>query len=143
MGKAVPYGVYDMATNAGWVSVGVDHDTAEFAVETIRRWWDRMGRRAYPAGEELLITADGGGSNGRRCRLWKVELQRLADEIGLSISVCHFPPGTSKVEQDRAPAVLPHHAELARQTSRQPRCSGRVDRRDDDQNRAQGRVCAR
>jgi hypothetical protein len=96
LGKAIPYGVYDMATNTGWVSVGVDHDTAEFAVETIRRWWDRMGSRVYPRAKKLLITADGGGSNGSRCRLWKVELQRLADETGLSISVCHFPPGTSK-----------------------------------------------
>ncbi len=96
LGKAIPYGVYDIAANTGWVSVGVDHDTAEFAVETIRRWWDRMGSRVYPQAKKLLITADGGGSNGSRCRLWKVELQRLADEIGLSISVCHFPPGTSK-----------------------------------------------
>ena len=96
LGKAIPYGVDDMAANTGWVRVGVDHDTAEFAVETIRRWWDRMGRRVYPQAKKLLITADGGGSNGSRCRLWKVELQRLADEIGLSISVCHFPPGTSK-----------------------------------------------
>jgi hypothetical protein len=96
LGKAIPYGVYDMAANTGWVSVGVDHDTAEFAVETVRRWWDRMGNRVYPQAKRLLITAAGGGSNGSRCRLWKVELQRLADEIGLSISVCHFPPGTSK-----------------------------------------------
>jgi hypothetical protein len=96
LGKAIPYGVYDMAANNGWVSVGVDHDTAEFAVETIRRWWNRMGIRVHPQAKKLLITADGGGSNGSRCRLWKVELQRLADEIGLSISVCHFPPGTSK-----------------------------------------------
>lgn len=96
LGKAIPYGVYDMAANNGWVSVGIDHDTAEFAVETIRRWWNRMGIRVYPQAKKLLITADGGGSNGSRCRLWKVELQRLADEIGLSISVCHFPPGTSK-----------------------------------------------
>jgi hypothetical protein len=96
LGKAIPYGVYDMAANNGWVSVGVDHDTAEFAVETIRRWWNRMGIRVYPQAKKLLITADGGGSNGSRSRLWKVELQRLADEIGVSISVCHFPPGTSK-----------------------------------------------
>jgi transposase len=96
LGKAIPYGVYDMAANTGWVSVGVDHDTAEFAVETIRRWWNRMGSRVYPQAKKLLITADGGGSNGSRCRLWKVELQRLAEETGLSISVCHFPPGTSK-----------------------------------------------
>jgi Rhodopirellula transposase DDE domain len=96
LGKVIPYGVYDEATNTGWVSVGVDHDTAEFAVETIRRWWRHMGRQAYPRAKRLLITADGGGSNGSRCRLWKVALQRLADETGLRISVCHFPPGTSK-----------------------------------------------
>ena len=96
LGKAIPYGVYDMAADTGWVSVGMDHDTAEFAVETLRRWWHRMGSRVYPQAKKLLVTADGGGSNGTRCRLWKVELQRLADEIGLRISVCHFPPGTSK-----------------------------------------------
>jgi transposase len=96
LGKAIPYGVYDMAANAGWVSVGVDHDTAEFAVESLRRWWRNMGVRANPRAKRLLITADGGGSNGSRCRLWKVELQKFADETGLSISVCHFPPGTSK-----------------------------------------------
>ena len=96
LGKVIPYGVYDMATNTGWVSVGVDHDTAEFAVETLRRWWHHMGHEAYPQATRLLLTADGGGSNGSRCRLWKVELQKLADEIGLQIAVCHFPPGTSK-----------------------------------------------
>jgi Rhodopirellula transposase DDE domain len=96
LGKVIPYGVYDEATNTGWVSVGVDHDTAEFAVETVRRWWRHMGSQTYPKAKRLLITADGGGSNGSRCRLWKVELQRLADETGLRISVCHFPPGTSK-----------------------------------------------
>ena len=96
LGKVIPYGVYDEATNTGWVSVGVDHDTAEFAVETVRRWWRYMGSQTYPKAKRLLIMADGGGSNGSRCRLWKVELQRLADETGLRISVCHFPPGTSK-----------------------------------------------
>ena len=96
MGKAIPYGVYDLATNDGWVSVGIDHDTARFACETLRRWWREMGAPAYPAAKGLLVTADGGGSNGPRCRLWKVALQDLADEIGLRISVCHFPPGTSK-----------------------------------------------
>ena len=96
LGKVIPYGVYDETTNTGWVSVGVDHDTAEFAVETVRRWWRHMGREVSPQAKRLLITADGGGSNGSRCRLWKVELQRLADETGLRISVCHFPPGTSK-----------------------------------------------
>lgn len=96
LGKAIPYGVYDMTYNEGWVSVGIDHDTAEFAVESIRRWWWRMGSGVYPRATELLITADGGGSNGSRVRLWKVALQQLADTLGLRISVCHFPPGTSK-----------------------------------------------
>jgi hypothetical protein len=96
LGKAIPYGVYDPTANTGWVGVGVDHDTAEFAVETLRRWWRNMGRRVYPKATKLLVTADGGGSNGSRCRLWKMELQRLASETGLQISVCHFPPGTSK-----------------------------------------------
>jgi DNA-binding phage protein len=96
LGRAAPYGVYDLACNTGWVSVGVDHDTASFAVETIRRWWCVMGQEKYPRAEKLLITADGGGSNGSRVRLWKLELQRLADETGLAIAVSHFPPGTSK-----------------------------------------------
>lgn len=95
-GKVAPYGVYDLARNEGWVSVGVDHDTAAFAVESIRRWWRWMGRASYPKAKRLLITADSGGSNGARVRLWKLELQQFADEIGLEISVCHFPPGTSK-----------------------------------------------
>jgi Rhodopirellula transposase DDE domain len=96
LGKAIPYGVYDQTLNKGWVSVGIDHDTAEFATETIRRWWNEMGRPTYRAAKELLITADGGGSNGTRNRLWKVCLQHLADETGLRVGVCHFPPGTSK-----------------------------------------------
>ena len=96
LGKAIPYGVYDLLRNEGWVNVGVDHDTAEFAVESIRRWWNRMGKRAYPTATDLLVTADGGGSNGARTRLWKLELQRLADHTGLRIQVCHYPPGTSK-----------------------------------------------
>ena len=96
LGRATPYGVYDLAANAGWVNVGIDHDTAAFAVESIRRWWRGAGRTRYPAARRLLITADGGGSNGARTRLWKRELQRLADETGLAIAVCHFPPGTSK-----------------------------------------------
>ena len=95
-GKAIPYGVYDLTRNTGWVSIGIDHDTAAFAVNSIRRWWRTMGRRAYPQARVLLITADSGGSNGARTRLWKWELQRLATESGLSISVCHLPPGTSK-----------------------------------------------
>jgi hypothetical protein len=96
LGRAVPYGVYDIASNAGWVSVGVDHDTAEFAVNSIRRWWQTLGRARYPDATRLLVTADGGGSNGSRVRLWKRELQTLANEIGLDIVVSHLPPGTSK-----------------------------------------------
>jgi len=96
LGRANPYGVYDLAQNAGWVSVGTDHDTAAFAVESIRRWWTSMGRAVYPTATRLLITADGGGSNGSRVRLWKLGLQRLADETGLEVAVCHLPPGTSK-----------------------------------------------
>jgi len=96
LGRAAPYGVYDLAQNTGWVSVGVNNDTASFAVETIRRWWHALGKEKYPTATSLLITADGGGSNGSRVRLWKVELQRLADETGMTIAVCHFPPGTSK-----------------------------------------------
>ncbi len=96
LGRAVPYGVYDLAANAGWVSVGVDHDTAEFAVQTIRRWWQDVGQPRYPHARKLTITADGGGSNGSRVRLWKRELQRLANELGLEITVHHLPPGTSK-----------------------------------------------
>jgi hypothetical protein len=95
-GKAVPYGVYDIAANEGWVSVGIDHDTATFAVESIRRWWRRMGRKRYAKAKRLLITADCGGSNGARVRLWKVELQKLANQTGLAITVTHHPPGTSK-----------------------------------------------
>jgi hypothetical protein len=96
LGKAIPYGVYDVTTNSGWVSVGIDHDTAEFAVETLRHWWYQMGSARYPEASELLVMADAGGSNDYRSRLWKAALQQFADETGLSISVCHFPPGTSK-----------------------------------------------
>ena len=96
LGRAAPYGVYDIGENAGWVSLGIDHDTASFAVNAIRRWWQTMGQARYPKATRLMITADGGGSNGARVRLWKLELQRLADELGLAITVCHLPPGTSK-----------------------------------------------
>ena len=96
LGKAIPYGVYDVNENQGWVSVGIDHDTAHFAAEAIRRWWKKMGQRRYRNARELLIMADGGGSNGSRCRLWKVALAALATHIGMPIHVCHFPPGTSK-----------------------------------------------
>jgi Rhodopirellula transposase DDE domain len=96
LGRANPYGVYDLANNTAWVSVGTDHDTASFAVSTIQRWWHSMGKEAYPGAKELMIMADGGGSNGSRVRLWKLELQRFADEDNLTIRVSHFPPGTSK-----------------------------------------------
>jgi hypothetical protein len=95
-GKAIPYGIYDVGRNTGWVSVGQDHDTASFAVASLRRWWEAVGATAYPDAAGLLICADGGGSNGYRVRLWKVELQRLADATGLAVTVCHLPPGTSK-----------------------------------------------
>lgn len=94
--KAIPYGVYDLGLNVGWVSVGIDHDTATFAVATIRRWWRKLGRKHYPLVKSLLITADSGGSNGSRLRLWKWELQKLANQMEMAISVCHLPPGTSK-----------------------------------------------
>ena len=96
LGKAIPYGIYDIGANQGWVSVGIDHDTAEFAVESLRRWWKNMGRQTYPKAKEVLILADGGGSNSRRSWLWKVSLQALANELGLKITVNHFPPATSK-----------------------------------------------
>ena len=96
LGKAIPYGVYDLTENQGWVSVGIDHDTAQFATEAIRRWWRKMGMKCHRQARELLITADGGGSNGSRCRLWKMAVQDLATHLGLPIHVCHFPPGTSK-----------------------------------------------
>ncbi|WP_431873019.1 ISAzo13 family transposase, partial [Nocardiopsis eucommiae] len=96
LGKAIPYGIYDLANNEGWVSVGVDHDTAAFAVASIRSWWDHLGRTRFPSATTLTITADCGGSNSYRTRLWKTELQRLADETGLTVQVCHLPPATSK-----------------------------------------------
>jgi transposase len=96
LGRVTPYGIYDLQDNSGWVNVGVDHDTASFAVESIRRWWNTEGRHTYQQASQLLVCADGGGSNGSRVRLWKWELQQLADETGLSITVCHLPPGTSK-----------------------------------------------
>ncbi len=95
-GKAIPYGIYDIKANEGWVNIGIDHDTSEFAVESIRRWWNLMGKKRYPDAKNLMIAADGGGSNGSRVRLWKIELQKFADESKLDITVCHFPPGMSK-----------------------------------------------
>ncbi len=96
LGKVIPYGVFDLSLNEGWVSVGIDHDTAQFAVQAIGRWWQKMGSKRYPRARELLVSADGGGSNGRRCRLWKVALQDLATRLGFPVHVRHFPPGTSK-----------------------------------------------
>ena len=96
LGRAVPYGVYDLAANTGWVGVGMDGDTAAFAVQTIRRWWQEQGQVRYPDARRLVVTADGGGSNGSRVRLWKRELQRLSDELGIEVTVHHLPPGTSK-----------------------------------------------
>ena len=96
LGKAIPYGVYDLASNEGWVSVGIDHDTARFATASILRWWQEMGSERFPRATKLMITADGGGSNSSRNRLWKVALQELANALGLQLQVCHFPPGTSK-----------------------------------------------
>jgi Rhodopirellula transposase DDE domain len=95
-GKAIPYGIYDLAHNTGFVNVGIDHETAEFAVESIRRWWQSVGKELYPTGKELFIIADGGGSNGARNRLWKMQLQRFATQTGLTVTVCHLPPATSK-----------------------------------------------
>ena len=120
LGKVTPYGVYDIAANAGWVSVGTDHDTAAFAVQTIRTWWQNAGQPAYPDATRLLICADGGGSNGYRTRLWKTELAALAEQTGLEITVCHFPARHLQVEQNRAPAVQPHLDELARPAADQP-----------------------
>ena len=121
LGKVVPYGVYDVTANAGFVSVGVTSDTAEFAVQSIRTWLQRSGRKRYPKARELTITADCGGSNGARVRLWKVELQRLADETRLTLRRPSLSTRHLEVEQDRAPPVLPHHAELARPAADEPR----------------------
>ena len=99
LGKAIPYGIYDVSANTGWVSVGVDHDTSAFAVATLRRWWETIGNERYPGADRLLVCADGGGSNGYRIRAWKIELAKLAAETGLAITVCHLPPGTSKWNQ--------------------------------------------
>ena len=113
LGRAVPYGVYDIASNAGWVSVGIDHDTASFAVNAIRRWWHSMGRARYPQARRLLITADCGGSNGARVRLWKRELQALANELGRSHHRLPSATRHQQMEPDRASSLLIHHTELA------------------------------
>ena len=116
-GKAIPYGVYDLVHNQGFVNVGIDHETAEFAVESIRRWWKACGTRLYPEAHELLITADGGGSNGVRNKLWKKTLQTLANEEQLTITVAHYPPATVPLEQDRTSALFLHLHQLAGQTA--------------------------
>ena len=128
LGKVIPYGVYDLSLNEGWVSVGIDHDTAQFAVQAIGRWWQKMGAKRYPRARELLITADGGGSNGSRCRLWKVALQDLATRLGFASSCVSFPAGHQQVEQDRASHVLPHHPKLARSPVGEPRGHHQPDR---------------
>ena len=115
-GKAIPYGVYDLSRDEGWVSVGIDHDTASFAMNAIRSWWQKMGRTVYGGASHLPVTADGGGSNGSRSRLWKWELQQFANRTGLTITVCHYPPRNQQVEQDRASTVFLHRHELARQS---------------------------
>jgi hypothetical protein len=150
LGKAVPYGIYDIAANTGWVNLGINHDTAAFAVESIRRWWYELGTGRYPTATRLLITADCGGSNGVRLRLWKRELQVLADELGISITVCHLPPGTSKWNKacpreggDRAPAICLHHPELARQAAGQSRRHRPTDRQHDHRYRTHRRLPAR
>src|SRR5438034_5391828 len=132
LGRAIPYGVYDLGANTGWVTVGIDHDTAAFAVASIRHWWQAMGRRAYPHARRLLITADAGGSNGARLRLWKGELQKLADRLRLPITVVPFPAGHEQVEQDRTPSVLLHQPKLARPAPAQPRRHCQSDRGDHD-----------
>jgi len=112
LGKAIPYGVYDLASDEGWVNVGIDHDTAQFAVASIRSWWEHLGDGRYPDASCLTITADCGGSNGHRLRLWKVELQKLADETGLSIRACHFPPGTSKWRRVAGEDLTPRRSQI-------------------------------
>ena len=139
LGKVVPYGVYDVTANAGFVSVGITSDTAEFAVQSIRCWLERMGRQRYPKARELTITADCGGSNGARVRLWKVELQKLADETGLTLHVHHYPPGTSKwnkIEHRLFCHITQNWRGRPLDGSRRRR---RADRRDDDQGRPEGR----
>ncbi len=134
-GKAIPYGVYDIADDSAMVSVGIDHDTAQLSVAAIGAWWEQLGKARYPAADTLTITADCGGSNGNRTRLWKTELQRLADHTGLAIRVYHFPPGTSKWNKNRAPPVQLHLQELARAAADLLRSHRQPDRRDDHQHR--------
>ena len=133
LGKAIPYGVYDMTNNQGWVSVGIDHDTAQFAAHSIRRWWQEMGQRRFPKASELLITADGGGSNGHRTRLWKVSLQDAGRRARPDAHRLPFPAGHQQVEQDRTSAVQLHHPELARPAAGQPPGDRQPDRQHHDE----------
>jgi hypothetical protein len=113
LGKAIPYGIYDVSANTGWVSVGTDHDTSAFAVATLTSWWDTVGKVRYPDATRLLICADGGGSNGHRIRAWKVELAKFTRATGPQVTICNLPPGAFQMEQNRTPDVLPDHDELA------------------------------
>ncbi len=142
LGKVAPYGIYDVATNTGWVSLGIDHDTAAFAVNAVRRWHQVVGSGRYPKADQGLITADGGGSSGSWVRLWKLEWQKLADETGLTLQVCHYPPGTSKWNKIEHRMVCHITQNLARKAAHQPPGGGRVDRRDHDQNGTDGAVRA-
>ncbi len=135
--KAIPYGVLDLGANEGFVVVGDDADTAQFAVSSIGRWWDEVGSVAYPEATRLLVTADAGGSSGCRSRLWKLELSELAARSGLEITVCHFPPGTSKWNKDRAPALRRVLHELMGEAAHQPRGRREPDRSDDHPSRPQ------
>ena len=137
-GKAIPYGVYDLSRDEGWVSVGIDHDTAHFAVNAIRRWWNQMGRGAYRGTGHLVITADAGGSNRPRTRLWKWELQRFANRTGLSVTVCHYPPGTSKWNRIEHRLFSYIAMNLARQAAGQLGNRGQSDRRHHDTQRPAG-----
>jgi len=137
LGHAIPYGIYDLTAEEGWVSIGITSDTAQFAVNTIISWWEHLGRERYPHARTLTITADSGGSNNPRTRLWRHELQRLADTTGLSVRVCHFRPHI-EVEQDRAPTVQLRQPQLARQATGEPRSRRQPDRLHHDQHRPEG-----
>jgi len=140
LGKAIPYGVYYLASNEGWGSVGIDHDTAQFAVASIRRWWSEMGSLRFPRANKLLITADGGGSNSSRNRLWKKSLQEFADELEMTLQMCHFPPGTSKWNkiEHRLFCILLHYQELARTPADNLRSNCELDCEHDHEDRARG-----
>jgi hypothetical protein len=137
LGKAIPYGIYDLGRNHGWVSVGTDHDTG-FAVATLRRWWANVGQAAYPTADRLLVIADAGGSNGYRVRAWKTQLARFATDTGLTVTVCHFPAGTSKWNKIEHRPFQRDLGQRALPAATQPRGDGRADRRDDHAHRSTG-----